>query len=348
LYVSGPALIRQHLPTTRQQKAYGIWMMSCGIGISIGPVIGGALTSMLSWQWVFFINIPLCVAGIVFTFFIRNGSKQDAFKSDSSFDYYGAVLSFLFLAFIILGINGITRKTSSVLYSLAFISISVVIFVLFIRRETSFEKPVFQIRLFRNFNFMMANIGFFLFFIVNVGSRFLRPFYFENGRGLSTMTSGFLMMTAPLVMVLVSPLASMLTKRISLKAACFSGSFLLLVSMIFFSFWNKDTNIFLLVLPMIILGAGMGIYYPTASYVGMTDLPSGSHGMGSAAISTSKSLAKLFGVLMYSVLFTYFLQSSEIETVTESVRAYQYTFFAGAVLAAILTILMLTLKSGRK
>ena len=64
LYVIGPALIKRYISEEKQASAYGQWMMSTGIGISVGPLIGGYLISLFSWQAVFFINIPLVIMGL--------------------------------------------------------------------------------------------------------------------------------------------------------------------------------------------------------------------------------------------------------------------------------------------
>ena len=66
LYVSGPAMIKKLLPAQSHQKEFGKWMMSCGIGISLGPILGGFLIHWFQWQAVFLINVPLSLFGLYF------------------------------------------------------------------------------------------------------------------------------------------------------------------------------------------------------------------------------------------------------------------------------------------
>ncbi len=337
LYVVGPAYIRQNLNAESQQKAYGIWMSCTGIGIALGPFIGAFLVSGFSWSYVFLINVPLSIFGLLLV--LRTLPQQFHIREKKLPDFLGAVYSFLFLATLIFSLNMVNHP--GIDFSLILFSFlaSVIFLILFIRREKTFQNPVFDLKLFRITNFRLSALGFFLFFLVNVGSRFLRPFYFENERLLPTETSGLLMMISPVLMLLISPLFRRLSRLLSPKNICVAGNILLAFSMLMFSFWEADTPLWFIVLAMILLGVGMGFYYPSSSYVGMRDLPEGKTGMGSAAISSSKSLGKLMGVLVFATLFAQF-------SVINADFAFKLTFLSGAFMALIAVIISLFFKKG--
>jgi len=334
LYVIGPALIKRYISEEKQASAYGQWMMSTGIGISVGPLIGGYLISLFSWQAVFFINIPLVIMGLWFSFKLR--LKADKTKREK-FDILGAFLSFAFLASLIAGVNiGRNYGWSG---AWPFLLISLFLFLIFLYRQKKCSFPILELSLFRLRNFWLASLGFFLFFVVNVGSRFLRPFYFEEGRGFDTELSGLLMVISPAIMVLLAPFTDYFQRILSTKKVVLLGNFFLFVSMFFFSFWSQQSSLLFIVFSMMLLGIGMGLFYPAATTIGMLSLPRKNYGMGSAAIATSKSMGKLIGVLVFALLFSYFFQNlnSRFENVLflNEIQAVQSVFRFAAGLAFV-------------
>jgi len=341
LYVVGPAYISKNLPVDKQQTAYGIWMSSTAIGISLGPVIGGFLISQYHWQSVFLINFTLSFLGM-FMLLISGKFELPRLKIVKDVDYYGAIYSFIYLASLIYALS-MTKKQGIGNYSVIVSYIVFIIFlVLFLKREKRVAKPIFNLKIFSVRNFNLAAIGFFLFFLVNVGSRFLRPFYFENLKLLSPQISGLLMMVAPLIMFILSPLAKSISKRLKHKMILILANVLLAASMFWFSRWNAQTAVWQLVSAMVLLGVSMGLYYPVNSLVGMQSLPAHQSGMGSAAIATSKSMGKLMGVLLFAVFFTYINSLNISDSIS---KAYEYTFLMGSIVALGATFLSFNLKN---
>ncbi|MDZ7740745.1 MAG: MFS transporter [Bacteroidota bacterium] len=227
IYVIGPALIRKLLPAEKRQSSYGIWMMCTGIGISMGPVIGGLMISNAGWQSIFLINIPLCLVAV--WILLRSRKRMPVSRKKVRMDFPGAFLSFAFLAGGIFTLNMGTKYGWTDIRILTAIMLSIISLLVFIYHEKRILHPVFEFSLFRNPNFLLSNLGFFIYFLANVGSRFLRPFYFEQGRGYQADVSGILMMVSPLVMILVSPLAKSMSTHTGpgnlILAALFCSSF---------------------------------------------------------------------------------------------------------------------------
>ncbi len=348
LYVIGPAIIKRHIEPEKQAQAYGQWMMSTGIGISIGPLIGGYLVGLFSWPAVFFINIPFILLGLFFS--LRLKFRMPIVEKER-FDFLGALWSFVFLASLIAALN-LARGHISFYWTVVLLFISLLAFIFFLRREKKYSHPILQLSVFKVRNFRLASLGFFFFFTINVGSRFLRPFFFEEARGFSSELSGLLMVVAPLVMVLLSPLTGYFQKLWGTKRVVILGNIFLLLSMLMFSFWNQNSSLSFLIFSMFVLGLGMGFYYPAATTIGMLALPNTNYGMGSAAISTSKSLGKLFGVLVFAFLFNAFLQQinpNDIALLTqERAEAIQDVFRLASGLAFVALVFSFFFKIERK
>lgn len=344
LYVSGPALIKQYIEPDQQQKQYGIWMMSCGLGISLGPILGGLTISFFGWEMVFLINLPLSLLGF---YFASNLSTNKNRKEHVKFDTLGSIYSFLFLGTFILLFNLIANQSINPIIIWACVILNLLFLFLFIRHESSFSSPILDLKLFKIINFRQANYGFFLFFFVNVGSRFLRPFYFEESRLLSPSTSGLLMMVSPVVMLIISLCIHYLKRYFSTRTLVISGNILLSISMLMFSFWEQNSSLFFIIISMLILGLAMGIYYPTTTQIGMKSIPNGKHGMGSASISISKSIGKLMGVLIFGLLFQIFYDFLVVQNHSElmiKTEAIQLVFTGAFVISLINTILSFGIK----
>jgi len=339
IYVIGPALIRKCLPPNKQQGAHGIWMACTGIGISMGPVIGSILIAGFGWNYVFLINVFLSLAGFAFAISLNKNFRAPNRKM-VRFDIKGAVYSFLFIGFLVFGLNTLGRQTANIWAGLIALMLSVFFLLLFIVREKNTAFPLLELRLFMIRNFTLSNIGFFLFFLVNVGSRFLRPFYFEAGRGFETRVSGILMMISPLIMVILSPLTKYITKWILPRNICIIAGFLLMVSMLMFTSWGPETSLLYLIISMLVLGVAMGLYYPTNAFIGMNSVKENQNGMASATISTSKSMGKLMGILVFSFVFELFFPYKMTEAIfikdqNELFFAIRITFVSGVVISFI-------------
>jgi EmrB/QacA subfamily drug resistance transporter len=345
IYVIGPALIRQYLHRKNQQVSFGIWMMFTGIGISLGPLIGGFLIFNFGWNFVFLINVPLSFFAILLV--LKSRIKPAPIKTKVRFDFPGALLSFVFLGGLIYSLNTLNDYGWSELTVYLGLGLSLVCLLVFLRRERRIDFPVFDLKLFRIRNFFLANMGFYLYFLVNIGIRFLRPFYFEEGHGFDTRTSGLLMMVSPLVMVLISPLSRTFSHVVQPKILSAFGVLFLAISTLMFSFWQADTSLAFLIVSMIVLGFGMGLYYPSMAFIGMQSLPEGKSGMGSAAISTSKSIGKLSGVLLFGLLFSLFLNDQQQES-DQFISAFQLTFLVGAAIAFLSFLLSLLSQNKNK
>ncbi len=344
LYVVGPAYIRKNIQGDKQQSAYGIWMASTAVGISFGPVIGGFILSEFNWHGVFLINFSLSSIGILLL--ILNGSFMlRGLKRIKNADYWGAFYSFITLASVIFALNASNEEGFNDWIMIVAFSSFLVFLMFFIRRERRFNNPIFDFKLFRVRNFNLAAIGFFVFFMVNVGSRFLRPFYFENVKLVTPQISGLLMMVSPLVMLFVSPFSRLLSKYFQPKIVIITANVLLASSMFWFSLWDNHTAVWELILAMILLGLAMGLYYPVNSFVGMKDLLKHQSGMGSAAISASKSLGKLMGVLLFALCFSFVAASNGSEANIK--QAYSYTFLLGSLIAIIGTVMSLNLNNSK-
>ena len=176
------AMVTVFMPPGSRAKAIGFVVTMSSLGVAAGPFLGGILTEMLSWHWIFLINVPVgilaCVLGAAVI------PALPAREKTASFDGRGAVFLFIMMAALIYALNlgaALGFTSPSILVAWA---IFVAGLVLFIRRERSAPDPLLDLQLYRRRDFLFANVGALLMMFAYCGSNFLLPFFLEYVQGM--------------------------------------------------------------------------------------------------------------------------------------------------------------------
>ena len=179
-----PAMITAYIPMEQRGKAMGIVMTIAALGTALGPTIGGVLTQYFSWHAIFFINVPVGIVAVLL------GAKviPEAVGREklTGFDSTGAGLIFVGLASLLFVVSegeslGWTSPIIACLAVLAIVTLG-----WFVWHELRAPDPLLDLRLFRNRNFLLANLLLSLVFFSFAGINYLLPFYLKYVRELST------------------------------------------------------------------------------------------------------------------------------------------------------------------
>jgi EmrB/QacA subfamily drug resistance transporter len=176
IITSAFAAIPKYLPDTIIGSSFGIAATGAALGLIVGAPLGGFITGLLSWHWIFLINIPV---GIVAIFVARKvipekkAVTHDADTRKKGFDVIGAGLSFFGLLALTYGLNRGQELGWGSASIMGLFAASCALFVAFYWREKRSSNPLMDLGLFRNHNFMFANIAAFKAFMVMSGVNFL-------------------------------------------------------------------------------------------------------------------------------------------------------------------------------
>src|SRR5256886_17485338 len=178
-----PALLTSAFPAHERGRALGLNAVVVALGVSTGPTLGGIITTNLSWRWIFYVNVPIGIVGIVASLLIL---KEPLRRGKGQFDPLGALLLAIGLATLTLGLSfGQEWGWSSPLL-ISLLVVSAIAFVALYLVEKRVPNPVINLSLLRNRVFLSANLSLILSFLALFSVRFMLPFYLEELHGFST------------------------------------------------------------------------------------------------------------------------------------------------------------------
>src|SRR5438445_647282 len=281
-------------------RAIGVWAGVAGIGIAIGPVVGGLLVEHLGWGSVFFINVPVCAVTFVLArWLIPNTSAPE----ESPLDPIGAVLSIVGLVTLLFAIIEVPNHGWVAPDVVASFVIGLVFIGLFAAWEAHTPRPMLDVRFFRNPRFSAASATITLAYFALFASTFLLTQYFQFVLGYSPLKAG--LMTAPVAVGIMAsaPQAPKLVERFGTKRVVVGG---LLVVATALSMYASDTIMSSVVLGgfvRLLFGLGMGFTAAPATESIMGSLPPGKAGVGSAVNDTTRQTGGALGVAVIGSIF---------------------------------------------
>jgi EmrB/QacA subfamily drug resistance transporter len=295
------ALITELFPPGKRGAAMGLNSILIASSFAFGPVIGGWLTTHLSWHWVFYINLPVGLAGIALGLTLLPPMGE---KAKVPIDLLGLALLSISLGFLTLGIIqgqdwGWTDDKTIASFIVAFSYL-----IAFIVRELTYDYPILDLKLFRIRNFTAGVMALFFMSMGLSTSLFLMPFFLQGIKGLTAEQAGLWIMPIPIVNTVIAPLAGRLSDRINPKITMSIGPVVFSLGLFLLSKIEADVTFWELLPVLLFIGSGMGLIMPPAMNVMMTSAPAHKAGMASGTIQTSNSLARAMGVSLGGILFT--------------------------------------------
>ncbi|NBM16035.1 MFS transporter [Streptomyces sp. GC420] len=288
-------------PAHRRGALLGAMSAVEGVAIATGPLLGGAVVEHLSWQWIFWINVPI---GAVVLPFAR-WKLAESRGPGSRLDLVGTALAGIGLFGIVFGIvHGHADHWSSVRV-LASLTGGAVVLVAFVLWELHVELPMFPMNLFRNRTFSAMNAAGLLMFAGMFGSVFLLTQFFQGPQGYSPLEAGLRILPWTAVPIFVAPLVGLLSDRIGSRSivalgltfqACGLGWIATRIS--------PEVGYPSLIPALVLCGLGMTFYFaPTANMV-MSAVDAGDRGMASGAINALRELGGVLGIAVLASVFS--------------------------------------------
>jgi len=281
-------------------KAIGIWAGAVGLGVAIGPIVGGALLERFWWGSVFLINVPIVIAGVAAIAWLVPESRD---PKASKLDVIGVALSIVGLGALVYGIiDGGDHGFGSWTAWLPMVAGAIVL-ATFVWWERRVAFPSLDVRLFRDrrFSASVASIG--LVFFAAMGTFFFMSFYLQLVRGWSPLESGLMLTPFAVAQLVFAPRSSSLVKKWGPKAVSAGGLTLVALALLGFAFVSATTPWWIVGLLFFVQGAGMANVMPPATESIMASLPREKAGVGSAISNTVRQVAGALGIaILGSVL----------------------------------------------
>jgi EmrB/QacA subfamily drug resistance transporter len=287
------SLVSSAFPPQQRAKAMGIFTGVMGLGILGGPVVGGAISQALSWEWIFWLNVPI---GLILIPLIRIRIEESE-RQPARLDLGGVVLVTAAALGLVWGlVRGNTSGWASAEVVSSLIG-GVVLTAAFVAWEQRFRAPMLPMGLFRDRTFRASNASGFFLFASNFSSLFLLAQYFQTALGYSPLDAGLRMLPWTATVFAVAPAAGSMVARVGarrlmvggmLMQAGGMGAIALLVS--------SGAPYPALIAPLVIAGSGISTAMPASQNAVVSAVPPDAIGKASGAYNTLRQLGGVFGV----------------------------------------------------
>jgi EmrB/QacA subfamily drug resistance transporter len=294
-------LISEAFPVEKRAAALGIWGGITGLGVAIGPFVGGAVVEGIAWQWIFWANVPIGIALIP----LAKHMLTESYGPDRELDLPGLALVSSGLVGLAYGLirGGALGWTSTTV--LASLGAGVVLLGAFVRWESRTAAPMLPMRLFRSSAFCAANGLSFAMFFGAFGAIFLMSQYFQTAQGFGPFEAGARTLPWTAMPMVVAPVAGVLATRFGTRPLMAAGLALQAVGIAWLAMVIEPSTSFAeLIAPFSITGTGMALVFPTAPEAVLASVRRDEAGKASGATNAIREVGAVLGVAVLASVFT--------------------------------------------
>ncbi|MFD4761521.1 MFS transporter [Streptomyces sp. NPDC058439] len=334
-------LLTAAVPPARRGTALGIFSAVTGLAVASGPLIGGSLTEHLSWQWIFWLNVPIGLALLP----LARLRLAESHAPDSRLDIPGTLLVSGGLFGIVYGlVNANSDGWTSPTVLTALVAGAALVGG-FIHHGFHAKNPMLPMRLFRSRAFFGINMAGLLMFLGMFGSIFLLSQYLQGVLGYSPTEAGLRMLPWTGMPMLVAPVAGMLSDRFGGRPVVVAGLALQAVGLALFALVIGPDASYVSQLPgLIVGGVGMAMYFAPAASLVMSSVRPAEQGIASGA---NNALREVGGALGVAVLATVFSSQGGYESARSFTDGTVPAVWTGAGVVALAALVALLIPGGR-
>jgi EmrB/QacA subfamily drug resistance transporter len=322
-------LLSAAVPAERRGLALGAWSGIGGLAVALGPLVGGAIVQGLSWQWIFWLNVPLGIAMIP----LASRNLVESHGPAGRLDLPGLGLASAGLLAIVWGLvrgNDVGWGSAQIVASLAS---GALLLALFVAWELRSEHPMLPMRFFANRTFALANLSSLLMFFGMFGSIFLLTQFFQTVQGYSPLGSGLRILPWTVMPLFVAPVAGMLSDRIGGRVLMATGLAFQSIGLAWVAAVASPSVPYSeMVAPFALSGFGMALFFAPVANVVLAAVRPEEEGQASGANNAIRELGGVFGV---AVLASVFASQGGYSSGTAYVNGMTPALWIGAAFVAI-------------
>lgn len=318
-------IITQTFPSTKRGKALGVLAAAVALGTMIGPPLGGLIISVLHWNYIFLINVPIGIIALFFGFKILPKNE----KTDEKMDLAGAVL--LFAATVLLFGSLITGQKTGYGNPLIIFAVilAMALIVWFIRQEVKAIQPLLELKIFKNQIFSLSLICAFISFVCISASIILLPFYLQDVIKILPVNAGLFMMISPLLVMLISPLSGALSDKIGSEILTLFGLLAMSCGFLLMSYLDEHSVLIHAAVFVGVMAIGQGLFQPANNSLIMSAVPKNKLGIAGSVNSLVRNLGQIMGVTLATTILYSFMSNKLHHRVFDYVAGRDDIFIYG-------------------
>ncbi len=292
------ALVCHAFPAEAQARALGVWAGISAIALGIGPLLGGALVD-LEWRLIFWINLPIALAGIAIVW--RAAPESTDPGSGTRIDFAGLAALAVGLTAVVLALIQAETWDGGAIAALALLGLASL--YAFWRIEHRVGEPIVDFSLFRNGPYLGASAAAFALVGAYWAVMFFQSQYLQDVRGHSAVLSGLMIMPITVPMIFVSPFSGRLIARFGARALMTVGMALGLVGLLALTQIGPHSSYALLLAGYLPFGVALGLVYAPMSTAAMAAMPAGKVGIASGVLAMDRVMAGTIALAVVGAVF---------------------------------------------
>lgn len=301
--VIAPAMLSRYMPGAARAKGMSVVVLFASLGMALGPTLGGLLTEYLSWNWIFYINVPVGIAALILGIFVLPRDEKAKFTL-KGFDGAGAVLIFVGLAALLYAFSEGYKLGWTSAPVLICIVLAVLCIAAFIVCERKVKSPILDLHLFKNPSFLLLNVVLCVMYFTLAGAQYLLPFYLQLIQSLSTFESGLVLTVMSLGIMTAGVLSGQIYAKMvgKIRVLILSGVAILALGYFFLSKISPVSGLGIIVLGLALIGFGVGLTTTTATTLLMGSVKPEKNGMVSSITGLERFAPMTIGIAFFNLL----------------------------------------------
>lgn len=348
-------IIAMIFPLHLRGRAYGLNSIIAQLGNISGPGLGGLVLSVLSWHWIFIINIPIGIIVYIYGRFMfpKEPKSNTAIKYDwTGVTVYAVAIATFFISIFLGQDVGFTNPEV-----IGIFLVSLLLWCIFVYTEKRVSAPLINIKIFKISRLTLSLISALLVFSVGYYANVIMPFYLTNFRSLSTSLTGLIMMAIPLANVIAAPIAGYFTDKYNATIVSLFTLFIYIIPLLFLIKISANENLILFTLMISLLGVGNGGFQNNPMIMGYA--PKKYQGVAGSLTALFRNIGMGLGVSMATTSLYYGMSLKAHHTVNYYPKnnpewflqgmSFSYlTAFITLILAIILVIIVRRIDKNQK
>ena len=332
------SIIAATFPPRQRGTAIGIWAGVSALALAIGPLVGGLLTEHASWNWIFFVNVPVGILGILASFVLIDESRDPTHERLDLPGLATSALGLFSLTYGLIEANGYGWGSPRIIGAFVLAAVALVAFVQLERHQ---RAPMLDLTLFENRTYVGANLTTLFVSLAMFGVFFFVSLYMQNILGYSAVQAGAAFLPMTLLIIVVAPIAGRMSDRFGSRGLMTAGMMLLSGQLLYFSQLGTDATFWTLLPGLVLGGFGMSMTMTPSAAAATRAVPVAKAGVGSAVLNACRQVGgstgiALMGAIMASRLTIPPTPASFMDGFERALIVASGIALVGAIIAAVL------------